>query len=352
MSRALDPGTASSLDTTDNLIPVYHDIAAALRNTSSDLLEIELLGTSHPLPPGRNVLIAGKSIGTTKVKLVQAFMVARRIFFRYVRNCPEDKEVDLLDATAVMLLLDPEQLTAANERKRLIKKREIVPKLEFEALLKKEIQFVDSYLTSRLHRHTKSPTLWGHRRWLLEMGKKIGVQYDIQPDLTSVVLVAAERHSRNYYAWSHLRWLIQTFSDTPTCVRDFSTPTIDSDYPGTMSAVKNWCLKNPSDTSGFSFLLFCLFGVADEDSNTSVRSEMCSSVCTDVLRLAVSFRWTHESVWLFLRTAVASKYATEELREAFTRAMEDISTAQTQGQPILEAARDWCARNQQIIGNA
>lgn len=349
MSRALDPDTMSSLGG-DNLRTIYNDIVSALHTNTSgdDLLEIEFLGKSHPLPPGCNVLVDGNSIATTKAKLVQAFLVARQVFSTCVRDCPEEKEKELCDATAVMLLLDPEQLTAANARKRLVKKYEKRLKPEFEALLKKEMRFVDGYLTSRLHRHTKSPTLWAHRRWLREMSKKIGMQHDIGLDLKDVVLVAAERHPRNYYAWSHMRWLIQNCHDAPTCVRNASPmPTTDTGPPKIVHVVKDWCTRHPSDISGFSFLLFWLFDAAGEDLSTSARTDLCTSVCTDVLQYAVSFKWTHESVWVFLRTAVASNYAKEELRRAFTQAIEDIAAVQTKGQSILTAAKDWSERNQQ-----
>lgn len=337
MSRSLDPETTKSLQK-EGLKVIYNDIVSALSTDPEELLEIEFLGKSHPLPPGCNVLVDGNSIAVTKVKLVQAFMVARQIFFTYARNCPAEKENELRDATAVILLLDPEHLTAANTRKRLIRKYQKGSSAELQAILKKELRFVDGYLTSRLHRHTKSPTLWGHRRWVLEQCKEAGMKHDVHQDLKSVVLVAAERHPRNYYAWSHMRWLVQ-FDGANTC----------TDVSKTISIVKDWCLRHPSDTSGFSFLLFCLFNLGPEDSSTSARTETCSSVCADVIRLAVSFKWTHESVWVFLRTLVASNFATETVRTAFLQAIEVISATRTDGQPVLKAAGKWYRRNQQSL---
>jgi len=217
MSRALDSETSALLLYDDSLTS-YNDIVAALCTDTEDLLEIEFLEKSHPLPPGCDVLIDGNSIAVPKVKLVKAFVVARKILFELVRECPEDKESDLRNATAVVLLMDPEHLTAANTRKKLVQKNS---RTHLEAALKKELRFLDSYLTSRLHRHTKSPTLWGHRRWLLEQWKLIQMEHDTHRDLESVVLVAAERHPKNYYAWSHMRWLVQNFT-FKTCSEDFS----------------------------------------------------------------------------------------------------------------------------------
>jgi protein prenyltransferase alpha subunit repeat containing protein 1 len=333
MSRSLDPETAASVKTND-LHAVYQDIVAALSIEAQGLLQIELLGKSHPMPPGSNVLIDGNNIGVPKLKLVQAFIVARETLFKHFRNCPKDKETELQNATAVILLMDPEHLTAANSRKRLIQKYHKIPKLEFEKILKAESLFVDSYLTSPLHRHTKSPTLWGHRRWLYEMGKSIGIEFDVLQDLKYVVLIAAERHPKNYYAWSHLRWLTQDFGRAEV-----------SDHPKMLAIVKDWCLRHPADTSGFSFLLFILFAPGSSD-NSPGKIEACSSVCREVLRLTVSFKWIHESVWVFLRTLVASEYVVEDDRKAFFEAIETLQKAYPMAQVLLETAGDWFVKYQ------
>ncbi len=336
MSRALDPDTFQSLQR-DNFQTVYTDIVSALSTDSEELLEIEFLGKSHALPLDCNVLIDGNNIAVMKVKLVQAFMVARQIF-THLRSYPTEKEHELRNATSVILLLDPEHLTAANTRKRLIRKCQNGSSAELQANLKKELRFVDGYLTSRLHRHTKSPTLWGHRRWVIEQCMEAGIEQDIEQDLKSVVMVAAERHPRNYYAWSHMRWLVQLYG-----------PNTYGDISKTISIVKDWCLRHPSDISGFSFLLFSLFNLGPADFSTLARTEICSSVCADVLRLTLSFKWTHESVWVFLRTLLASNFATETVRTIFLQAIEVISAARPDGQHVLKAAVEWYQRNQQIL---
>jgi protein prenyltransferase alpha subunit repeat containing protein 1 len=336
MSRALDPETVVSLKSS-NPETVYSDIVDALSTQTDSLLEIELLGKSHPLPQGCNVLVDGNSIAVPKAKLVQAFTIAHKIFFKYVRDCSDDKSVDLKNAAAVILLMDPEHLTAANTRKRLIQKCQKGTNAGLGAILRKELQFVDSYLTSRLHRHTKSPTLWGHRRWVLEVRKSIQMEYDVLQDLTSVVLVAAERHPRNYYAWSHLRWLVQTFT---TYSEHSKIETKDPDFQLLVAVVKDWCLRHPADISGFSFLLFCLSVLGSTGDVT--RTQLKSSICSEVVRLAVSFKWTHESIWVFLRTAVASGGVSKDGKTVFFRAIEEIQAAQPDGHRVLQAAQDWC----------
>ncbi len=335
MSRALD-ANAPLFVSKENAQKTYNDIVKALCTDTEKPLEIEFLGKSHPLPPETNVLVDGNSIAVSKAKLVQAFVVARQIFLKHMRDCPEDKVSEVQDATAVILLMDPEHLTAANTRKRMIQQLQHGLNAELEAALKKELLFVDGYLTSRLHRHTKSPTLWGHRRWILEHSASTHLKLDILRDLETVVLVAAERHPKNYYAWSHMRWL----TSTSTCSAESSSV---NGLPRIITVVKDWCLIHPNDTSGFSFLYFCLSRHQFANLGDSDMSTIRSAVSTDVLRIAISFKWRHESVWVFLRTLVA-EYGKEADRAAFYVAIDNISKAYPGGQTVLRRAKDWCMR--------
>jgi protein prenyltransferase alpha subunit repeat containing protein 1 len=232
---------------------------------------------------------------------------------------------------------------AANTRKRLIQRLQNKPGAEFDALLKKELLFVDSYLTSRLHRHTKSPTLWGHRRWLVALFAAIHPKRDVLEDLQSVVLVAAERHPKNYYAWSHMRWLTRTY----TCSTESSLNS--NDLSRIITITKDWCLRHPNDTSGLSFLLFILSYSQSVTYGDIELGNMSSAVCEDVLRLAVSFKWTHESIWVFLRTVVAG-YGSELDKRAFHVAIDDLAKVCPENETLLRRASDWCSKYQQDSG--
>ncbi|RDW91529.1 hypothetical protein BP5796_02694 [Coleophoma crateriformis] len=335
MSRAVDQDVANSLQSGDPQI-VYRDIVAALSSSTSNLLEVELLGKGHLLPEGNNVLQDGHSIGVPKLKLVQAFVIARRIFFEGILHMTEDRLQSLQNASAVMLLMDPENLTAANARKRILNMYQtLVSSTELEVILNRELLFTDSLLTSPLHRHTKSPTLWNHRRWLLALGQPLGRPRDVQRDLTAVIMIAAERHPRNYYAWSHFRWLINSIdADVPT--------------PALTCTVRDWCLRHPGDISGWSALLFCLSLEKDLPLDVNTRS----SICDEVLGLASSFNWTHESVWVFLRTMVALGEIKEEQQMAFLQATKTRIEAQAPGarsRVILQASLDWYGEYHQKI---
>ncbi|CAD6450487.1 827b854a-e723-491e-981c-d37070a18270-CDS [Sclerotinia trifoliorum] len=342
MSRALDQDAKASINARDSQ-KVYNDIAEIFTSHTSSytfnhkLLDFELLGKGQ-LPEDISTLVLDNSVGIPKTKLIQAFVVARQLFSKFKDRGPEQSQ-EIRDATSIILLTDPEHLTACNARKRLIQNIQNPSPNEVEKALERELYFVDSLLTSHLNRHTKSPTLWSHRRWLLEFRQSMHLSLDVPQGLESIVMVAAERHPRNYYAWSHMRWLmisveggIQTFT-----------------YLAIIENVKKWCLKHPGDTSGWSFLLFCLSSPTFMNMPGWVVQK--SLICEEVLEMAISLRWKEESLWVFLRTLVASGDITEKLRSAFLTTLEDLknSLGDPRGRRIVQSAHEWYLDYEQKI---
>ncbi|KAI2642085.1 hypothetical protein GGS21DRAFT_289636 [Xylaria nigripes] len=322
MSRSLDKRILAQLKLEDPR-QAYIDLTNLLTNfPGSGLLEIEFLGQSHQLEPGVNFLRDGNAIAIPKLRLVQAFFVARQILQSHLQDASGSITGDVIAATSILLLMDPEHLTAANVRKRAV--------LAFggptQVAMKREQQFVDTLLTARLHRHTKSPTLWSHRRWLVATCWKLGIPWDIQHDIKNVIMIAGERHPRNYVAWQHARFLVD---------HDVSlAATVAPD-------VREFCLKNHSDISGWAFLSDCISRIQDEQS----RKLVCLSTLETVLPLANSFRWFNESVWVFLRTLVARERVNEQVFHQFIVTNEGLSAAMPQNSPertVLEKAREWC----------
>ncbi|KAM3072457.1 hypothetical protein ACMFMG_009258 [Clarireedia jacksonii] len=338
MSRALDKDVAASVAAIDSRA-VYNEIAEVLcSNNYSKLLEIEFLGKAHILPPGSNILVDMNNIGIPKTKLIQAFVVARQIFFKHIKDDSSAYYKDIRNSTAVILLTDPEHLTAANARKRLMQKVQKHNGPEFGEALTKELYFIDSLLTSRLNRHTKSPTLWGHRRWLLELRQSIGLRHDVHRDLASVVMIAAERHPRNYYAWSHMRWLVENVENG-----------LDASSNELLIAnVMKWCLKHPSDTSGWSFLLFCL--VSFSPLPREMMATQNAKTCEQVVAMAVSWRWKGESLWGFLRTLVISGHLSDESKRAILEPLENMLDSlpeDTKIRMMIQEVRDQCLQYEQ-----
>ncbi|KAJ8059994.1 hypothetical protein OCU04_011606 [Sclerotinia nivalis] len=334
MSRALDQDAKASINARDSQ-KVYNNIVEILNSHTSSytsthkLLDFELLGKGQ-LPEDINTVVLENSVGIPKTKLIQAFVVARQVFFKFKDLGPEHSQ-EIRDATSVILLTDPEHLTACNARKRLLQNIRSPSSSELEKVLGRELYFIDSLLTSHLNRHTKSPTLWSHRRWLLEFRQSMHLPLDVPRDLESIVMVAAERHPRNYYAWSHMRWLMNSLEG------GIQTST----YLAIIDNVKKWCLKHPGDTSGWSFLLFCIS--SPTYMNTSGWVVQKSLISEEVLGMAISLRWKEESLWVFLRTLVASGDITEKWRSAFLKTLEDlkISLEDPRGRRIVQSAHEW-----------
>ncbi|KAK4189896.1 hypothetical protein QBC35DRAFT_123447 [Podospora australis] len=321
MSRAIDKDSAAGLKN-GNLLLAYQQISSILTPPSLQecLLEIEFLGKIHLLDESQHVIQDGSAVGISKLALAQAFLVARQYLKEHVDGVKPRTDEEMFAATAVILLFDPEYLTAANSRKRLLRKQ-LQGCSDVSKQLEKEKWFVDSLLTSRLHRHTKSPVLWSHRRWLISTFREHRLPLEVLQDITSVVFVAGERHPRNYYAWCHARFLMSLDSlDKPEEL---------------LKAVQTWCFQHHTDISGWSFLFFLL----------DVKGLSGNLVNDEALELVDSLRLTNESVWVFLRTLAASGHLVAEQYARFQTIQQSLIDAPSTSpgdKAMLRSAIDWC----------
>ncbi|EHA55577.1 hypothetical protein MCOR27_006401 [Pyricularia oryzae] len=320
----------------------YQAIAAVLSHRplaqqsgedQAHLLEIEILGRSHPVPPGLHILQDENAVAVVKASLALAFIEARRIFLQLAQDISHH-ESQVLEATAVMLLFDPEHLTAANTRKRILLLQASRGGMDdFAPLLSQETWLVDSLLTSRLNRHTKSPTLWGHRRWLIGMCITTwGLPINVYDSFVKVVMVSAERHPRNYYAWGHARYLMTLHSSQS---KDKKCTGLGQATRMITDAVKKWVFRHHTDTSGWSFL---------EHLGRTLPEKEWAAIVKETAELAMSLRWTGESVWVFLRSAIASGKSGSAGRESFAAAVEALHCTLSREPKKLETVRkaeDW-----------
>lgn len=293
MSRAVDKSVAKAVSESDPTA-AYEAISKALTGYGSqdgELLEIEILGKSHPLEPGTFFLQDGNAIAVSKYGLVQAFFVARNVLQSHISAESTLSADKLLAVTSVVLLMDPEHLTAANARKKIAVSAGAASEAKMLEAMERDRFFVDSLLTSRLHRHTKSPTLWSHRRWLVQTAARYGVRHNVAESLEKVVMVAGQRHPRNYYAWCHARWLTNKVPKGEDGQGELVLAKL-------LGPTKRWCYRNHTDVSGWSYLYFLL---------TKLDGAAASTVFEETAKLAVSLQWTNESTWVFLRTLAASE---------------------------------------------
>ncbi|EAW25488.1 uncharacterized protein NFIA_109820 [Aspergillus fischeri NRRL 181] len=321
------------MSTTEN---AYQELARIFRSRDSRILEIEIL------PPQVGPLFQdGCSIGITKKYLVQAFVTARCIFFKHLGSMPDLNapgmkcpdaitEDEASIASQIILLFDCEHTTACNWRKRrldaLIKGPDLhstdVGRESLAHALETERSLMTTYLCSPLHRHTKSPTLWQHRLWILNQMDKFqrpgptvqlsrtAVPQRQEPNQSmldttakfremfqaefAVVLRAGELHPKNYYAFSYMRRLHVALTDTLN----------ESEHRAESSArlallitekALDWCLAHPADISGWMFLLYLL--------ETISYRETLLAIINKAVKFGVHVRWEGESLWTFVHLA-------------------------------------------------
>src|SRR5437764_1085219 len=164
MSRAIDEDIAESISKEQGQ-RACHEITQFFDAHRGETVEIEILSRGYSLPPDSASVQDGNCIGVSKMALVHAFIAARQSLFNCLRT--RDKLTKyhkvVMSSTVVVLLLDAEHLTAANSRKMvLLELKQLFEGLgDVESaarLFWDELAVSQSFLTSPLHRHTKSPT--------------------------------------------------------------------------------------------------------------------------------------------------------------------------------------------------
>lgn len=324
---------------------LYNELTYFFIAHAGHLLEIEVLPAGFAIQTGSSSPIVqdGPNLGISKKALVQAFLVARNTFFgALVLTSPNDREAaEAMAATQVILLFDPEHLTAANYRKRrLLHLRASRSGLTSEShiFIQNELMYLESLLTSPLHRHTKSPTLWHHRRSLVkEFSDQICQVYSSSDGDSAgstwafeslwrtelgVVERSGARHPRNYYAWSYARWLLDFIAESGA-----SGPAEGSTWVLAESSAwktHDWCLAHPTDISGWSFLV-CLLQMMKHEPKCQ------REIFKRVWEFTYGLSWEGEAVWWFLRTVltVEGLMPLETRRQYFQTMLEGVQALES-----------------------
>lgn len=335
---------------------IFQELASifSIRHKHSQILKIEIL-----TPGLRPLLRDGCSVGITKKALVQAFVIARQIFLDKDVKQHGYGEENVLRSTEILILFAPEHVTACNWRKRRLiwilqsantndsDRNTATDRQDVLDILDRELTLTTTYLCSPLHRHTKSPTLWQHRFWVLghilsirdwtsalqelQKGDPGKVQSLLHSEL-SVVLCAGEQHPRNYYAFSYMRQLYSLL-----CLRGEIK---DEDDGGISAALLDktvsWCQANPRDISGWMFALYLLENVPEPDCR-SVQVRIVNTV----VRFALDIGWVGESLWTFVDMAVR-RFGVNGV-QVFLQVSEDDNSDVDAGLPV-RSWKTWLGR--------
>lgn len=232
-------------------------------------------------------------LGISKRFLQKAYVSLRK---EYTQGCIDVRDnvsaansQHIMNLTLVVLLQTTENLNAINTRKRILQNSHFA--LE---LVRDEIRFLNILFSSPLQKHTKSPMLWQHRKWLLQNLESHSYQHLLQPaylpsdtkktwfDLEfEIILKAGELHTKNYYAWAYARWLL---SHTTPDIQELS------------QRMFHICKQHVSDISMWSFLLHILLLLNNQDLSLKY-----AQLTIDEAKLCPN----HESMWHFIRIILA-----------------------------------------------
>lgn len=334
----------------------FQQLAGVFTSRGNEVLEIEIIPPSLGVPFVQD----GSSIGITKKALAQAYTVARHLFAqRLASMSEEDIRASLMNSAAesdgvsdtaiveIMLLFDCEHLTACNWRKRrLLAAMTRSPSAADQ--IQTELTLTESFQCSPLHRHTKSPTLWSHRLWVLKQllqKQQWGTEglLQLERDELGIVLRAAELHPKNYYAFCYMRQLYSFLADMRLGERDAQGGAAQL-ARALVDPVLDWCLANPRDISGWIFEQYLLTHVPERQARVDAIGR--------VVRFARDVGWEGESLWTFVDQS-ARQFQLEDVIEAVlprTRDEQDVASPQPPKWPWqlqLARAREYWAGDDQ-----
>jgi hypothetical protein len=257
-----------------------------------------------------SILVDGTHIGLTKKGLVAAFTATRKDLRLNERlrdgGISLEEALRLMDATTIAILVDCENLSAINARKRLLRTWPTV----FRA--NEELLWVTGVVTSDLRKHAKSSLLWGYRRWLVK-GEELGDfsmgWWKLEAE---IIKRAAEVHPTNYYAWTYARWALKSVWEMPALSNDSKQryehiKTVSED-------MLDWCRRHVSDTSAWSFLLF-IYGLGKQiigkQYGVNVQKDIAEQV-KEIMHFGHDVAPGHEALWSFVRTVLSPGFLEAE----------------------------------------
>ena len=305
----------------------YAQLISALHLPPAIVPEIEILPSSFP----PKILHESAAVGLPKPLLVSLYVRARKIFFDHISTNDSNSYHAALQATAIILLFDPNHLTAANFRKRHIERfsgkrtdnndYNDRDNEDLAGAVRNELRFLESLVTSPLSKHAKSSTLWAQRLWIVQNFPGLAVREHATNEgiqLSSVrhgvrgfwdrelvvAMKAAERHPRNYYAWQYARQFFSVVCSKSSDLVEERQRQRELLRDG-IGRMRGWCLTHPRDISGWTFLFFLLEQLRDDGyegqgPNGVIENEIRTSTW-ETIEFTRKYGWKGESIEWFLK---------------------------------------------------
>lgn len=157
----------------------------------------EIAISPMPLPSGPDALCEiyqDRTLLVSQKQLLRAY-VAAQAYLKMCRRAPPIDLLQVLAASALVLLQSPDHNTALNARKACIKRD--------ASLSDAEMRLVKLFMT--VPSTSKSLQLWHYLRWLQDQAAT--AQIDRASELLSLALRSAQLYPRNYAAWSQIAQL-------------------------------------------------------------------------------------------------------------------------------------------------
>ncbi|KAJ6000320.1 Protein prenyltransferase [Penicillium waksmanii] len=318
----------------------FHLLADLFTSRGNEVLDIDIIPSTLESP----FIKHGTSIGVTKKYLVQAFTVARQLFIKRLMpmtsndfdaevsnsNQSTESKVPKHIITEIMLLFDSEHLTACNWRKKWLLaaisryNETNQATSSSEKMLETELTLMQTYQGSPLSRHTKSPTLWSHRLWVLDVLTRmrrptISTLLNLERAELDIVLRAGMLHPKNFYAFTYMRKLHSYIADVSK--DQGNAGQMDRAAASLVDPTLTWCLSHPRDISGWMFAMYLL----DQSEDADLRS----GTVRRVLQFALKIGWEGESLWTFIDQATRQFGLESVISETFSDESDKIMSDET-----------------------
>ena len=231
------------------------------------LSEYDFLPTLTSSRNKNPIVVESDKLGLEQWSLKIIYTYVHQYFHKLVSGipkCVDDKgDFQGVFITQVLLMLNPEHMTAWNYRKLLLKSGTL--------LLKDDLKLMDLIMA----KFPKSPETFAHRKWvvklLIDNIKVSSLCHTETTDDTEVKTVldhefhictlTASKYPNNYNAWSHRIWLFKSYI--------VGTRLLEHYIATEQSAISTFVSEHISDYSGLHYKQF-LLKMASDDQHVSI----------------------------------------------------------------------------------